>query len=292
MKKQVIVLMLCLSVLLMGCGAMDSLNEAALDIKLMQENVYTLSDGTQVDLWVSKRWPQSVTYRIGDVNLMEVDNCDSLDEVMAANLPNWHTMDEQAQENILAWYADRGAQYTLDGIYGDSLRDMLETAYAYYQLCQENGEEFEGWYEGENIVAKYANEDILVFETTVKGGESWSVSNVSLATAMRTALTKITADPVRTTEIFDRHTGVLIPMEDLFTVSREEAEARLTVLYNAVETKSAVEHVYLEYLLPQPNNMAVAIPQTINDADHLYYTPIDYTQIEDILQPWVLGLSE
>ena len=206
MKLRWVLPALACCLLLAGCSRQAEIRE--LEFALAEEQAFTLSDGTTVDLWRKDGWEDgNYYYRLSDgTDLLRV-KLPVGPENVHNTYENVEDLNETARAAVLAWFEDRGLLY-------DTERE-LERAYGWYLACQENREEYADRFVQQIIYPAGSNEAIICFvtEVTLPLEEPQMVEMITLQT------------------VFDRETGQVISGWDLFTIP--EAEVRAWVAEHA-----------------------------------------------------------
>lgn len=95
--------------------------------------------------------------------------------------------------------------------------------------------------------------------------------------------------------VFDRTTGEVLPLSELFTIP--EAEICRTLLDRAQFKDAAVqakmEKAFLpEYIIFYPDVLEISYPQGALEGYGGWIVAVDYEDIKDILQPWAIPYQE
>lgn len=269
MKK--IFLLTLVLLLLAGCREITG-TPAEINWTLVEEGAYTLSDGTQVDLWQDE-FQSWRLYKLPDDGA----------ELLLENTPVWPeyvvvgqqidfsslsktAQKDPAQKEIMAYYEQRGLLYDIP--------TELEKAYSVYLRCQESGKEFYSFQADQTISPCGANDTVCYYSTSVT--TSYDVQRTST---------------LRLCEAFRRDTGEKIDTMDLFTISQEEAARWFADYYGKEAPMSAEmrEAFQPEYVIFRSSGLEVMFPAgtlpSQKSATGLY---LEYEEAEDILQEWAV----
>ena len=199
---------------------------------------------------------------------------------MVQGLKGAEGMEPEALKEALAYYETQGPKLEIPA--------LLEAAYADYTQCMEEGRKFLPHVASQETEPCVETERFTGFVTTTEtaaGAESEETSQVAL---------------------FDRSTGELIPPEDLFTVSKEEAVQllaerckeqlpsvdvdRMKQLISADRVQWMQEWVRIRFEkgeLPKPDT-DTGEQQPGMDVDTGFEFHIAYDEIKEALQPWAV----
>ena len=193
MKKM---LVLALALLLAGCREITG-TPVEVNWTLVEEEAYTLSDGTRVDLWQNE-FQSWRLYKLPDdgAELLREDTPAGPENVAVGGQLDFSSLSKKTKENIRTYYEERGLLYDIPA--------ELEKAYAAYQRCQESGKEFSSFRVNQMISPCGANDTVCYYETAVT-----TSYDVQLANELRLC------------DAFRRDTGEKIDTMDLFTISQE-----------------------------------------------------------------------
>lgn len=264
MRLRHILPVLACCLLLAGCGR----RVEAAEFTLAEEGAYTLSDGTSVDRWQLRHWGDDY-YRLPDGTDLLLVREPTGPENVTNGQEGVQDLNETAQAAILAWYEDRGLLYDVE--------QELERAYALYLRCRETGEAYQAGMVEQAVTPASSNERIICFMTslTLPLDEPRMVEEILLGT------------------VFDRETGEVIPVWDLFTIP--EAEARAWVAAQAAggdsglrrEMEAALEP---EWIILEPGYLSVKFPQgTLPSQETACGWFEEYEKAPgDVLQPWAI----
>ena len=270
MKK---LLALCLSgLLLTGCGGIHGPTkvEHEFELELAEENALILSDGTAVDRWQ----PSYVTYNYyklkdGTELLRENLPCDP-EKVYVSGRESFDNLPENTAKAISAYYEDLGLLYDLE--------TEVEGAYQAYLSCREEGEKFFSRVLGQSTNLCASNETVVYLETSVKlpldrrNGRYVTEYDVGAA--------------------FDRETGEVIPVWDLFTLPEEDVKALIVEEFaprSEAERAEMLEKLTADYLVFQPDSLNVFFPQgVISTQAHSSGVGIEYSELTGVLHDWAV----
>lgn len=265
MKK---LLALCLSgLLLTGCGGIHGPVKEEWEWKLKEEDALILSDGTAVDRW-QKGYSGYDFYKLKDgTELLREEHPSGPENVYVGGRESFTSLPEHTAKAISAYYDDMGLLYDLE--------TEVEGAYQEYLTCQTEGEEFFSYYLGQSTSLCASNERVVYFLTSVTlplGGQYGMNYQVGAA--------------------FDRETGKVIPVWDLFTLPEEDVKALIVEEFaprSEAERAEMLEKLTAEYLVFQPDSLNVSFPYGVL-ATELYTSVvgIDYGELTGVLHDWAV----
>ena len=265
MKK---LLALCLSgLLLTGCGGIHGPVKEEWEWKLKEEDALILSDGTAVDRW-QKGYSGYDFYKLKDgTELLREEHPSGPENVYVGGRESFTSLPEHTAKAISAYYDDMGLLYDLE--------TEAEGAYQEYLTCQTEGEEFFSYYLGQSTSLCASNERVVYFLTSVTlplGGQCGMNYQVGAA--------------------FDRETGKVIPVWDLFTLPEEDVKALIVEKFaprSEAERAEMLEKLTAEYLVFQPDSLNVSFPYGVL-ATELYTSVvgIDYGELTGVLHDWAV----
>ena len=265
MKK---LLALCLSgLLLTGCGGIHGPVKEEWEWKLKEEDALILSDGTAVDRW-QKGYSGYDFYKLKDgTELLREEHPSGPENVYVGGRESFTSLPEHTAKAISAYYDDMGLLYDLE--------TEAEGAYQEYLTCQTEGEEFFSYYLGQSTSLCASNERVVYFLTSVTlplGGQCGMNYQVGAA--------------------FDRETGKVIPVWDLFTLPEEDVKALIVEEFaprSEAERAEMLEKLTAEYLVFQPDSLNVSFPYGVL-ATELYTSVvgIDYGELTGVLHDWAV----
>ena len=265
MKK---LLALCLSgLLLTGCGGIHGPVKEEWEWKLKEEDALILSDGTAVDRW-QKGYSGYDFYKLKDgTELLREEHPSGPENVYVGGRESFTSLPEHTAKAISAYYDDMGLLYDLE--------TEVEGAYQEYLTCQTEGEEFFSYYLGQSTSLCASNERVVYFLTSVTlplGGQYGMEYQAGAA--------------------FDRETGKVIPVWDLFTLPEEDVKALIVEEFaprSEAERAEMLEKLTAEYLVFQPDSLNVSFPYGVL-ATELYTSVvgIDYGELTGVLHDWAV----
>ena len=265
MKK---LLALCLSgLLLTGCGGIHGPVKEEWEWKLKEEDALILSDGTAVDRW-QKGYSGYDFYKLKDgTELLREEHPSGPENVYVGGRESFTSLPEHTAKAISAYYDDMGLLYDLE--------TEVEGAYQEYLTCQTEGEEFFSYYLGQSTSLCASNERVVYFLTSVTlplGGQYGMNYQVGAA--------------------FDRESGEVIPMWDLFALPEEDVKALIVEEFaprSEAERAEMLEKLTAEYLVFQPDSLNVSFPYGVL-APELYTSVvgIDYGELTGVLHDWAV----
>ena len=265
MKK---LLALCLSgLLLTGCGGIHGPVKEEWEWKLKEEDALILSDGTAVDRW-QKGYSGYDFYKLKDgTELLREEHPSGPENVYVGGRESFTSLPEHTAKAISAYYDDMGLLYDLE--------TEVEGAYQEYLTCQTEGEEFFSYYLGQSTSLCASNERVVYFLTSVTlplGGQCGMNYQVGAA--------------------FDRESGEVIPMWDLFALPEEDVKALIVEEFaprSEAERAEMLEKLTAEYLVFQPDSLNGSFPYGVL-ATELYTSVvgIDYGELTGVHHDWAV----
>lgn len=156
----------------------------------------TLRDGTSVDLLEDRVWPGHTWQLEGGAGLLRVNVPYGPEYSAVGGIDGWDTLNEAAQEQVLAFYCQRGLLYDEQA--------ELEKVYALYRQL---GADFRSGLVEQGVSPSASNGRVLYFLTTVMLPTGRENGNE--------------AYELRLCDAFDRETGAHIDTWDLFTAPQE-----------------------------------------------------------------------
>ena len=259
---------LCLSgLLLTGCGGIHGPVKEEWEWKLKEEDALILSDGTAVDRW-QKGYSGYDFYKLKDgTELLREEHPSGPENVYVGGRESFTSLPEHTAKAISAYYDDMGLLYDLE--------TEVEGAYQEYLTCQTEGEEFFSYYLGQSTSLCASNERVVYFLTSVTlplGGQYGMNYQVGAA--------------------FDRETGKVIPVWDLFALPEEDVKALIVEEFaprSEAERAEMLEKLTAEYLVFQPDSLNVSFPYGVL-ATELYTSVvgIDYGELTGVLHDWAV----
>ena len=265
MKK---LLALCLSgLLLTGCGGIHGPAKVEPKWELAEENALVLSDGTAVDRW-QKGYSGYDFYKLKDgTELLREEHPSGPENVYVGGRESFDDLPEATAKAISAYYEDLGLLYDLE--------TEVEGAYQEYLTCQTEKTEFSSRLLEQSTSLCASNERVGYFLTSVilpLGGQYAMEYQVGAA--------------------FDRETGEVIPVWDLFTLPEEDVKALIVEKFaprSKAEEAEMLEKLTADYLVFQPGALTVSFPYGVL-ATELYTSVvgIDYGELTGVLHDWAV----
>ena len=265
MKK---LLALCLSgLLLTGCGGIHGPAKVEPKWELAEENALVLSDGTAVDRW-QKGYSGYDFYKLKDgTELLREEHPSGPENVYVGGRESFTSLPEHTAKAISAYYDDMGLLYDLE--------TEVEGAYQEYLTCQAEKTDFSSRLLGQSTSLCASNERVVYFLTSVTlplGGQYGM--NYQVGTA------------------FDRETGKVIPVWDLFTLPEEDVKALIVEKFaprSEAERAEMLEKLTADYLVFQPDSLNVFFPQgVISTQAHSSGVGIEYSELTGVLRDWAV----
>ena len=266
-RKLLLVLILFSIVLFTGCE-WRKFEEPEIEYHLVQENIYTLSDGASVDLWQDE-WEDRNYYRLSDgTELLSEMEAAGPENVYVGGQESFDDLTVEAKEKVRLYYEKQGILY--------DIHEELEKVYDGYLVLQKQGKEYSKTFVDQSVSPAASNNKLMWFLTSV-------YIPVDVAANTGTDVYYCAA--------FDRTTGDVIPVADMFTIPEEEiCDTLINKLPSGEEAlyKKMKTLFSLEYLIWFPDSLHIIYPQgTLYENSTGIYT-LDYEKLTDILQPWAI----
>ena len=265
MKK---LLALCLSgLLLTGCGGIHGPAKVEPKWELAEENALVLSDGTAVDRW-QKGYSGYDFYKLKDgTELLREEHPSGPENVYVGGRESFTSLPEHTAKAISAYYDDMGLLYDLE--------TEAEGAYQEYLTCQAEKTEFSSHLLGQSTSLCASNERVVYFLTSVTlplGGQYAMEYQAGAA--------------------FDRETGKVIPVWDLFTLPEEDVKALIVEKFaprSEAERAEMLEKLTAEDLVFQPDSLSVSFPYGVLTTElYTSVVGIDYGELTGVLHDWAV----
>lgn len=231
----------------------------------------TLPDGTPADLLEDRVWPGH-TWQLSDgTELLRVNVPYGPEYSAVGGIDGWDTLNEAAQEQVLAFYRQRGLLY--------DEQEQLEAVYALYRQL---GADFRSGLVEQGVSPSASNGRVLYFLTTVmlptgreNGNEGYEL---------------------RFCDAFDRQTGAHIDPWDLFTAPKETVVQALLDAggITGQPLRAEMEAALWDgHILFFPDGLSVEFaPGTLPSEPYTIGFGADYTPaIRSLLQEWAVPES-
>ena len=128
--------------------------EITLRSLLVREEMLTLSDGTEVEVWINGG---DNSYRLSDgTELLREIKPSGPQNVYVGGVESFEQLSAPAQEAVATYYAEQGLLYDAE--------EVLERAYAEYK---DGGEDFSAYWLEQSVSPSASNERLMYFTTTV-----------------------------------------------------------------------------------------------------------------------------
>jgi len=225
---------------------------------------YILSDGTSLNI---RKHHLHTAYETpdGTILLWETDPIGP-ENVHGGSAPSLDSLSSQAQTAITAYYEEQGLLYDLDA--------QLETAYQAY-LKSEDKLLFQCHHLSQEVIPSAASEKIISFSTIltlpVDGNH---------------------VQELRYNTVFERSTGDIIEICDLFRCSEDEiAETFLTAakLQDPDLMRKMINAFRPEYLILGPSALELWFPKnTLEGTEESNIVCADYGDLTELLYPWAI----
>jgi len=192
---------------LCGCQASAKKPYGEELMTLQEKSVYTMSDGTQVDLWTVGMMDQEL-YCIDDpvnehllLDLLVIDTPKGPAGIENDGI-SFDDLAEPAKSSIARYYEEQGILY-------DTTEELELACEDYFEMTRQD-KVYEYHYISQVVWPTGVTEDLIAFCTeliTYRGEENVRQDWYNV--------------------VFDRHTGDVVSVESMFSVSKEEAKARI-----------------------------------------------------------------
>lgn len=225
---------------------------------------YILEDGTK--LTVRKDYTHTTYFTPEGIDILWEQEPIGPHNVSAGELPSLNALSGQAQEKILAYYEAQGLLYDLDS--------ELETAWQAYLQKEEK----------ENFPAHHLSQDTIPM--------SASPRIISFATVVTRPIDGNHVQEIRYGAIFDRETGELIPLAELFQCSEEEI-GQAVLLTSGIADQAVLPEMLqafqLEYLHLNSDSLEIRFPSgSLPSQNTEWIVCVKYDQLTDILHSWAI----
>lgn len=269
MKKFVWIGMVFACFSLIGCNRRN--DNAPIETVLVKENIYELSDGTEVSLWETIFWQY---YKLIDgTELLQIndDIKTGIENIHVGNAEGYNGLSEEAKERVASYMNNLETDYNIE--------EQLETAYQDYKTCMEDSEdklEFSTHLLVREIGPAMETEKILLYR-------------VSEMTPAATHYERVVNHNIKD-YIFDRETGELLELTDLFCVPEQEAKEvliQLCIEEGLAEQKLLEQHFEWEYIHLDETGISVDFPAG-KLGELAGGTSFGYEGVRDIMHPWAL----
>lgn len=262
MKRTIAILLLCL--MLAGCRQTDQDPEKQI---LVHEAAYTLSDGTTVDHWQGEIFQEAIYKTSEGWELLRIPVRVDIANVYVADMDSFADLNKTAQASIRAYYDENWPE--LD------VQTLLEDA---WQDCNSENPErgmFSAHYAAQNIFPSACNETIMCFtiETTISGSDNVAQMN-------------------RVSTIFNRQTGEVIEIWELFTVDQATAKDTIAqtlawdgALFDEVRAGLDRENV----IRLEQGSLECCFPQgSLDWTGYDHYMYLELEDLAEIMHPWAI----
>ena len=231
--------------------------EITLRSLLVREEMLTLSDGTEVEVWINGG---DNSYRLSDgTELLREIKPSGPQNVYVGGVESFEQLSAPAQEAVAAYYAEQGLLYDAE--------EVLERAYAEYK---DGGEDFSAYWLEQSVSPSASNERLMYFTTTVTlPVDSGEIYPVTLSAA------------------FDRETGEKVDTWSLFAVPEEEARAALVdrMAEGGWIPRAKLEAALRpEYIIFRTGGLNLTFPKE----EYTTGGSFDYEELDGLLQPWAI----
>ena len=236
--------------------------EITLRSLLVWEEMLTLSDGTEVEVWINGG---DNSYRLSDgTELLRENRPSGPQNVHVGGVEGFDQLSAPAREAVASYYAEQGLLYNVE--------EVLERAYAEYK---DGGEDFSAYLVEQSASPSASNERLMYFTTTV-------FCSIDSGTAEETSLPAV----------FDRETGEKLDIWSLFAVPEEEARAALVdkMAEGGYIPRAELEAALRpEYIIFRTDRLNLTFPKgTLPSQEYTTGGSFDYAELDGLLQPWAI----
>ena len=230
------------------------------------QNVFALSDGTEIDLIQYDSSPfASNIYRLRDgKQLLRELPPSGPENVSVGGVASFDDLSPAAQEAVSAYYDRQGLLY--------DIKQQVETAYQEYRT----NPDFRPFYVERTVSPSAASSRVIYFLTTVT-----LLSNDGSGTELRLG------------DAFDRETGARLDPLSLFSISPEQVPEALVSLSKPESPTLKAEMIAAfqpDHLVFLPDGLEINFPLgTLPSQEYDYIAALDYTpQLTALLQSWAI----
>ena len=225
---------------------------------------YVLTDGTQ--LTVRKDMTHTTYFAPNGIDILREEAPIGPANVHSGNVPSLDTLNTQAQKAITSYYEEQGLLYDLDS--------ALEKAHQEF-LSMGNPVDFYAHHLSQEIVPAAANETLIGFLTIVMQ-----------------PIDGIHSQEYRRSTIFDRNTGEVIDITELFQCPPDQIpEALLSAakLSDPNLAQSMANSLRLEDIHLQPDALELwFVDVSMSDLSDTHIVCVNYEDLKGILHPWAV----
>ncbi len=233
---------------------------------LKEKNVMTFSDGERVSMW-KRDYSRDNVYKLSDeTTLLTIQDTSGPGNAYVVGKESYDDLSETAQKAVSAYYEEQGLLYDIQA--------ELEKAYAEYLACKESGTEYHARLISQDITPTASNDKIMCFLTSVY-----------------LPVDEQTVQELRFAAVFDRETGEVLSIWDLFTLPEAEARQWLLDAFDVEAALRAEMEAALkpEYISLSPENLFVTFPQgSLPSQQYSYGFGFEYKKLKEVLQPWAI----
>lgn len=226
---------------------------------------YTLKDGTELTL--RKDYANTIYIAPDGTELLREQDPIGPANVHTGNAPSLDELNQEAQQAILSHYEELGLLYDLDA--------EIEKVYQWY-LDAEDDAPFYSCLLSQDISPSAANDRLVWY----------------------TAYTTVPVDgtvhqQIQQHTIFDRETGTIVDLAELFTCTETEAAKAILDVSGMPDTelrREMEQKFRFEYLNFDSDTLMVCFPagSLVNHSSGDYILGIHYADISNILHPWAI----
>ena len=259
MKRIFLLMMICF--LLAGCAGKQTVQEREKEI-LVMEKAYTLSDGTVIDQWQGEIFEEMIYKTSEGWELLRIGTPVDIANVSVAGEENFRNLNETAQQEIRAYYdanwPELDVQMILENAWSDmNSGDPKEGMFSPHQVFQ-------------NIYHGAYNESIMCF--TVE-----TIDNAGRVDYFST--------------VFDRRTGAVVDLWDLFAVEKSVAEKAVAeaLARNDAQYEELLRGMDSANVMLQQGGLIVIYPAgTLSWLEYDCHMYLDCEDLDGFWQDWAI----
>jgi len=233
------------------------------DLGLRERKAFTFADGKSADLWRPNDSGSDV-YKLSDgTTLLTIQDPTGPDNVYVVGRESFDDLSESAKRAVSEYYKKQGLLY--------DTRSEVENAYTEYLACKESGKEYHERNITQDIAPTASNDTIMCFLTSVY-----------------LPVNGQTAQEISRGAVFDRNTGKVRSIWDLFALPEEEVRQWLFDAFHVDSSLRAEMEAALkpEYIALFPDNLSVTFPQgSLPSQEYSWSFGFTYKDLKAVLQP-------
>lgn len=248
-----------------GVTSRSTMNATEVQIDhLLVREAHALADGTKIDIMTGSSY---TFYCLEDgTELLMVQNTIGPDNVHSGEVESLDALPQEAQQKIKAYYEAQGLLY--------DVFETLEDAYDAYCILKDD---FSTYFLSQEIVPTASNDEIIYFLTVVTTPDNGANTHQEL----------------RLGAAFDKETGEVIPVLDLFACEPEDFIPRFSEICK-VDDKALIGEMKAnfkpEYVVFFPDNLEITFPaDVLSEYGTSFGMGFEYSQeVCALIQPWAV----